>query len=421
MPRHPERPRIAVVIPTYNRVSLLRGTLDALVAQRLPATDFEVVVSDDGSTDTTRQVVAAFADRLRMRYHFQEDLGFRAAAARTAGSRLTSAPVLAFIDTGVLPGPDFLSAHLAAHLTGPPAAVAGYTYGYRPGHPTPGLADAVRTMPPQEVVRSYGDSPDFWDIRHLAYARFRFDLDNSAVPWLLFWSVNCSVRAADFQAAGGFDEGFVGWGGEDLELGFRLFRHGLRFAVDRDAWAVDTPHPRRTADDVSNKANILKFLHKHPEPVVELLWCWFMRDRPWFEGGHEWHVEDEYRALIAAAETTRTVDVTGELAQLRHVPAGTRIAVFGCGAQLPDCLPHAALFDFDPQIVASAHHPVQHVLGLRTTLPDASVDLVFITSRLRGLWDRWGSTILAEADRIGGHVSGPLPGCAPPIAAGQKR
>ena len=71
-------PRCSVVIPTYNRVELLRRTLDSLVTQRLPSSEFEVLVVDDGSTDSTALLVDNYRDRLAVRYFFQPDEGWRA-------------------------------------------------------------------------------------------------------------------------------------------------------------------------------------------------------------------------------------------------------------------------------------------------------------------------------------------------------
>lgn len=408
----PESPRATVVVPTYNRSALLRATLGALADQRGAAPPFEVVVADDGSTDDTPAVVKEFADRLPLRYHFQDDLGFRAGAARNAGARLASAPVLIFLDTGVLPGPGFVAAHCAAHNR-PNRAVIGYTYGYRPGSPTPGLAEALRTRTPQEVVDFYGGDPAFADVRHPTFAALRFDLGRSLLPWQLFWSVNVSARTDDFRAAGGFDEDFRSWGGEDLELGFRLARHGLRFAADADAWAVDTPHPRdHPEDSTSNRGNMLLFLTKHPEPVVELLWAWFMRDQPWYEGTHSWHIDGEWLRVLRAAAKARAVDVTPELETLRDLPTDARIAIIGCGGALPAGLPPAELIDFDRELLdrlpPDPRHRTHHAIGIRTVLPDDSVDVVFISSRLRGLWDRWAPNILAEARRVGGSVRGPF-------------
>jgi hypothetical protein len=41
---------------------------------------------------------------------------------------------------------------------------------------------------------------------------------------------------------------------------------------------------------------------------------------------------------------------------------------------------------------------------MRTPLPDHAVDVVLLTSRLSGLWDRWGQEIVLEARRIGREV-----------------
>src|SRR3712207_3238298 len=115
MTRFSPPPRISVVIPTYNRSGMLRRTLSELTRQSIPPEEFEVVVADDGSTDDTRAVVDEFADVLRISYHYQEDLGFRAGAARNAGARMSTAPVLVFLDTGALAPARFLENHLRAH------------------------------------------------------------------------------------------------------------------------------------------------------------------------------------------------------------------------------------------------------------------------------------------------------------------
>lgn len=407
--------QVSVIIPTYNRAELLRASLTALAAQHPPDEGgFEVIIADDGSADGTRSVVEDFRSRLTLGYQFQEDRGFRAAAARNAGARLASGPVLVFLDSGIRPGPRFVRAHLAAHAaapTGQTLAVAGYTYGYRPdADQLPGFGAGSSAPTPEETVRRYGHLPGFQDVRHLAFERFDFDLGATLVPWQWFWSLNCSVQAANFWAVGGFDEDFRSWGGEDTDLGYRLHRGGTAFTVSKDAWALDTPHERSVGDDLTSGAdNVLMMARKHPEPVTELLWAWFAKPSGHFEISHDWNLEDEYRLVLRAAEDARGRDAAPELAALRSLPAGTRVAVFGCGSSFPEGLPRAELFDFD-ETVAGSRHPggvVRHGLGIRTPLADQSVDHVLITSRLSGVWDRWGAWILGEAHRIGRQVHAP--------------
>ncbi|QNP74395.1 glycosyltransferase [Streptomyces roseirectus] len=407
------RPSATVVIPTYNRAELLRGTLTALAANRPPDEGpFEVVVADDGSTDHTREVVRESGDRLTVRHVFQEDRGFRAAAARNAGARPASAPVLVFLDAGVRPGPDFVRAHLAAHARGR-RAVIGYTHGYRPDLSPPDvLAAARRDLAPAEAVRRHGDADALRDVRQPVFERFGYDLADALVPWQWFWSVNCSVNTSDFRAAGGFDEDFRSWGGEDLDLGYRLHRGGTAFTVSRAAWALDTPHERSTgADLASNAANIGMLADKHPEPVTELLWAFFARPADRFEIRHEWNVEDEYRLVLAAAEQARGTDVRAELAPLREVAGDQRVVVLGCGAEPPTGLAAGVrLFDFDGRLagLSGPGGRVGHALGVRLPFADGSVDRILVTSRLSGLWERWQAHILAEGRRLGAQVDVPF-------------
>jgi GT2 family glycosyltransferase len=396
----PDR-RVSVVIPTYNQSELLAGTLHNLSRQTVPADRYEVVVADDGSTDDTVSVVRSFEGRLAVKYYFQEDLGFRAAAARNGGARMASAPLLVFLDTGSMVGPEFVARHLAAHGGGPSGrAVLGLSYGYNPEAPIEGVDEALLTQTPEAVVARYGNDPDFQDIRHPDFVDCGFDLGRRAVPWMLFWTGNCSVAAADFWRVGGFDEDFRGWGGEDIELGHRIHNAGVSLELDPDIWAVVAPHDRdASANDEALITNVTRFLTKAPEPIVEVGWGVVARYliMPW---------ESEYQRLLDWQEKARGLTVAEEIATMaQRIAPGERVAVFGCGGSVPGALRPAVLADFDAELLRTAVggdvHIGHHAVGIRTVLPDRAVDAVIVTSRLAGLWDTWGDLIQREAARIG--------------------
>jgi GT2 family glycosyltransferase len=188
-----------VVVPTYNRRDLLRQTLESLTGQQLPAGQFEVIVADDGSSDGSGEVARSYSGRLRLRYHFQDDRGFRVAAARNAGARLATAPVLAFLDTGTVAGPGFAGGHLAAHGPRPGGqAVIGYCFGYRPFGEHDWLTEAIARLGPVDAVQRHGGAPGLADARHAEFERACFDPARMAAPWFFFWSMNCSVSARAF-------------------------------------------------------------------------------------------------------------------------------------------------------------------------------------------------------------------------------
>lgn len=420
MPAQLEQPRISVVIPTYNAPDLLRATLHQLTRQTLPADQFEVIVADDGSADdASRAVLREFEGCLRTGYYYQPDLGFRAAAARNGGARMAKAPVLCFLDTGALAGPDFLRRHLAEHATSERRVVIGYAHGYNPDHPPQALAEVVDTLTPEQLVERFGEDPAFLDIRHPHFEACDFDPQRRTICWNLLFSLNFSVRADDMWAVGGFDEEFRGWGGEDLELGYRLAGRGLRFRVSRQAWVVETPrHHDIPALLGQFRENVGRCLRRRPDPVMEMGWALIGMNRPFFD----W--DAEYRKFLTLAGEAGA-QVADELAAAaKRIPAGDRVAVFGAGARVPEDLGDAVVLDFDRALLdqvsgrsdgrsdGRAEGPAAegrnarseatiHAIGLRTPLPDASVDTVVITSRLAGLWPRWREDLLSEAHRVG--------------------
>jgi glycosyltransferase involved in cell wall biosynthesis len=394
---------VSVIIPTYDRRNELRQTLETLSAQEFPAKEFEVIVADDGSSDDTAEVAASFDGPLRIKYHFQENLGYRAGAARNAGARLAAAPVLAFLDSGTLAGPGFVGGHLAAHSEQGRRAVLGYCFAYNAFREKKWVPESFGKVSLAELVRLNAGEPEFNDIRHRDLRRARFDPMKLASPWTQFFTMNCSVRAADFWAVGGFDEIFRSWGVEDIELGYRLYHDGVAITLSRDAWTVELPRDRAVKPlIVSQTRNMCIFLDKFREPFVELLADALL--------SHETNtVTADSVTLARWTEQARELDVADEIESVvRELPAGASVAVFGSGGSVPPALPPAVLMDFDAALLAKAtadgRHTGHHTIGLRTALAGGSVDAVIVTSRLRGLWPRHGERIIAEAERVGGRV-----------------
>jgi glycosyltransferase involved in cell wall biosynthesis len=100
-------PFISVVVATRNRQQLLASTLEALIAQRWKR--FEIVVADNGSTDATRDVVAAVArspGQVPVRYAFVPLPG--KSFAVNAAFELAEGDLLALTDDDVQPEADWL-------------------------------------------------------------------------------------------------------------------------------------------------------------------------------------------------------------------------------------------------------------------------------------------------------------------------
>ena len=84
---------ISVIIPTYNYDRFLREAIDSVLEQTYPA--HEIIVVDDGSTDDTPRILAAYGDCIRVIR--QQNLG--ASAARNAGIAAARGQWLSFLDS----------------------------------------------------------------------------------------------------------------------------------------------------------------------------------------------------------------------------------------------------------------------------------------------------------------------------------
>lgn len=88
------QPFFSVVLPTYNRAHLIGRPIASVIAQTFQS--WELIVVDDGSTDTTKQVVEAFKD-VRIKYFFQKNQ--ERSAARNNGINNSSGQYICFLDS----------------------------------------------------------------------------------------------------------------------------------------------------------------------------------------------------------------------------------------------------------------------------------------------------------------------------------
>lgn len=97
--------QFSVIIPSYNRASLIAETIDSVLRQTYP--HFEIIIADDGSTDNTGQVIEErYTKEPRVRYFYKknEERG----AARNFALGLAKGDYAVFLDSDDLMNPDYL-------------------------------------------------------------------------------------------------------------------------------------------------------------------------------------------------------------------------------------------------------------------------------------------------------------------------
>ena len=274
-------PLFSVIVPTYNRLPILRRCLAALEAQTLPSAHFEVIVIDDGSFDATQELLTQYRPPFLFHYLRQKNSG--TGAARRNGVAHASGEYLLLMNDDTICDRDLLKQHL-------------------------------------QVQRKY--APERWAVlgnfeypaaaRHRALTRY-FCVEPFMFPQVSmeegcpygyshFITCNLSIRRDAVAEAGSFDSIYKL--SEDTELGIRLFEQGYRVLYHPDAHAFHDhlpypahnlirrarvygedyfymfgKHPRvmkewampvkLTAMDEENAIRILAYVEEHRHPVEE--------------------------------------------------------------------------------------------------------------------------------------------------------
>lgn len=86
-------------------------------------------------------------------------------------------------------------------------------------------------------------------------------IENTDKPWRLCSGCNFLAPVEALRAVGGWDESFVTYGGDDIEVAVRLWAHGLRIKPVVAAFAYHVTHPLNK----SNKGNADKVLKREAE------------------------------------------------------------------------------------------------------------------------------------------------------------
>ncbi|MCX6776234.1 MAG: glycosyltransferase family 2 protein [Candidatus Micrarchaeota archaeon] len=119
---------ISILIFTYNREKKLADTMRALFKQKYPLDHYEIIVSDDGSSDGTSEVVKALQAESPCKLVYVQNLHRGVAATINSGAKKSSGDVLILLGDDVITSPTFLEEYNRAYNKYPDiAGVAGYT------------------------------------------------------------------------------------------------------------------------------------------------------------------------------------------------------------------------------------------------------------------------------------------------------
>jgi len=202
----------SVIIPTYNEPERLANALVSLSCLDYPNEKVEIIVVDDATPQFSPAPLTALAQPFSLKF-IQHTTNQGRARARNSGIQAATGEIIVFLDSDMTVKPNFLQIHAKFHQKQKDAVVIGHVH-FGPEIPKTGLSHYI----------------DRRGVDRLAA--------NEPIPFKCFVTGNSSVRRENLATVGLFDEDFTAYGGEDLELGYRMHLNGLKFYYAADALSL---------------------------------------------------------------------------------------------------------------------------------------------------------------------------------------
>ncbi len=297
--REKNYPEISVIIPCFNIREELALNLASFAIQDYPPSRFELIVINDGSTDGTEEFLKNSGLELNIKginLKRKEDRTI----ARNSGLEQAEGEIIIFCDGDTICYPRFLESHAELHNRYTNAVVSGMSAAHsiftmaRPDYDRNtninfrrflNRYDALRQRLPKKLkgkkplfsvsevldksIYKYVFSDIYSKNLQKVIRKYGLGLERCPVPWIFFITRNCSVRKAALGRMK-FDQELSRWGMDDWQLGYRLYRKGLKFMCNKPT-NIHQVHPRNLKERRQNRTtNYAIFSRQYPEIDVYL-------------------------------------------------------------------------------------------------------------------------------------------------------
>ena len=211
--------RYSIIVPVFNRPDEVGELLESLAQQTFK--DFEVIIVEDGSTKTCKDVCDQFAGILPLHYYFKDNSG--PGQSRNYGAERANGDWLIVLDSDVVLPPDYLAATNSTL----------YPLSFTLDCDAWGGPDAAHpSFTPVQKAISYSMT-SFFTTGGIRGGKAKLD---KFYPR----SYNMGIRRAVYQELGGFSKMRFG---EDIDFSYRIVEAGYRTRLIPEAWVW---HKRRT-------------------------------------------------------------------------------------------------------------------------------------------------------------------------------
>lgn len=211
---------VSVIIPAYNAEKTIGMCLDALTKQDYSG-EYEIIVIDDGSTDSTPDIVSQFNKTQLIR---QKNAG--PASARNKGASVARGEIVLFTDSDCVPEPGWIFEMLRS---------------FHEDREVVGVKGAYKTR--QQEITARFVQLEYED-------KYNYMLKDRYIDFIDTYSAG--FRKDIFMEMKGYDTDFPVACAEDVELSYRMSNEGYKMVFNPDAVVYHT-HPKSLIDYLKKK------------------------------------------------------------------------------------------------------------------------------------------------------------------------
>ena len=251
-----KNPHVSIIVPVFNGGHSFRACVSSLLELDYPDEKLQIILINDGSTDDTARWLKE--KKLPPNYKIiTHSKNKGRAAARNSGIKIVEGEIIIFLDADMVVKPGFVNQHVSAISKRGVVAISGNVIA-NPDVPKSGLHDYLYGYS-KRGAKQFGE--------------------NNSIPFNYLITNNMSVKHGVVKECGLFDEGYIGYGGEDTDYSIRLWKlypEGLRFSLK----AISIDYQNEKLHDLQLKmenygrSNYLQLLNNHPNYVNNLAGDW---------------------------------------------------------------------------------------------------------------------------------------------------
>lgn len=249
--------KVSVMITVYNRFEYIENILKCLLTQTIQP--YEVIFTDDGSKENLKEILKKYKDKtkFKIKHIFQEDLGFRRARACNNAVLEAEGEYIISLDQDAIFPNDLIETFLKYKKE-------GYFNIMRVIWSTHDemlkIQENINNGREYKEYLNNIEKSQFIKLKKWLFKdkynnfRYRLGLRDRGTGLM---GIGFGIYKKDLLKVNGYDEDFKGWGGEDADLGLRLYYSGLKsnsFSTCLPAIHMCHPlDPTKTSNTDNNK------------------------------------------------------------------------------------------------------------------------------------------------------------------------